>query len=961
MTSLINYDRFFHQIVGQAVAPSSGDQAFAPYAYQRQLALEPWPDMLDIPTGLGKTAAVTAAWLYRRLADDEATPRRLIWCLPMRVLVEQTRDNVESWLASAAPLFRERGLVAPRAYVLMGGEAQDTWVERPEDPAVLIGTQDMLLSRALMRGYGASRYRWPMDFALLHNDALWVLDEVQLMGAGLTTSAQLEGFRRDAGMPVVLPSRTLWASATLRPDWLDTVDFKPHLDGCRALRLPNADRGDPRVLRRLAASKQLVQARARLSASRKTDVKAFIDELCHETVAAHTGDAPTLVILNRVGRAQEVYGGLRRRLAAARSGTELLLVHARFRGAERARLNARLREIGGDDDVIVVATQAVEAGVDITSRRLFTELAPWSSLVQRFGRCNRGGEYDEAVIHWIDIDAATDRDLALPYTAEALDSARNALQSLESASSLALPPVEDHHRAAHVLRRKDLLDLFNTEPDLSGFDIDISPYLRDPGGADVQLFWRDFGERPDAQPRPGRDELCPVPIGAARDHLRVRKQRAYTWSTLDARWSAVVDLAGIRPGQVLMVRADAGGYDLDVGFVKGHRGRVEPVEEASARDEQPESMDDDRMAAAGGWIELSDHLLEARRHAEALADALPMADAGTEVIEAALYHDTGKAHPAFQTAILEHAGDEVDPSMLWAKSPNARKRLRYGIVVDGEIQRRRHFRHELASMLAWLEVTDPAASGADVDLVAYLIAAHHGKVRLTLRALPKENWPPDDRLYARGVWAGDTLPAIAVGGLRLPPLTLRLDVMRLGEGEMGPSWSARTAALLERWGPFRLAWLEAMVRLADWRASSPASMADKDPAPARGRGSKQPDRVREHAAAYPATTPTRPLDPLVLEEIVRRVIEVARPDRIILFGSAARGEMGPDSDVDLLVIRSGVEHRRRLAQDIYMNLSGVGVPVDVVVATPEDAERFGNRIGSVMMPALREGRVIYAA
>src|SRR3546814_6587528 len=75
----------------------------------------------------------------------------------------------------------------------------------------------MLLSRALMRGYGMSRYQWPVHFALLHNDAMWVFDEVQLMGAGLTTSAQLEAFRRSSGFPLAKSSRSLWVSATLNP------------------------------------------------------------------------------------------------------------------------------------------------------------------------------------------------------------------------------------------------------------------------------------------------------------------------------------------------------------------------------------------------------------------------------------------------------------------------------------------------------------------------------------------------------------------------------------------------------------------------------------------------------------------------------------------------------------------------------------------------------------------------
>jgi predicted nucleotidyltransferase len=101
-------------------------------------------------------------------------------------------------------------------------------------------------------------------------------------------------------------------------------------------------------------------------------------------------------------------------------------------------------------------------------------------------------------------------------------------------------------------------------------------------------------------------------------------------------------------------------------------------------------------------------------------------------------------------------------------------------------------------------------------------------------------------------------------------------------------------------------------------------------------------------------------DPAVLETLVRRIVEVARPDRIVLFGSAARGEMGPDSDLDVLVVKSDVAHRRRLAQDIYMNLSGVGIGVDVIVLTPEDIEAQKDSVGSIVGPALDEGRVIYA-
>ena len=99
----------------------------------------------------------------------------------------------------------------------------------------------------------------------------------------------------------------------------------------------------------------------------------------------------------------------------------------------------------------------------------------------------------------------------------------------------------------------------------------------------------------------------------------------------------------------------------------------------------------------------------------------------------------------------------------------------------------------------------------------------------------------------------------------------------------------------------------------------------------------------------------------VLNEIIRRIIEVAQPEKIILFGSAVRGEMGPNSDLDLLVIKADVAHRGRLTEAIYMNLIGVGQAVDVIVVTPEDVERYRNIFGLVIEPALKEGRIIYAS
>ena len=192
-----------------------------PYPYQERLARGPIQSrLIHVPTGCGKTAAVILAWLWRRRpeVDRKNTPRRLVYCLPMRVLVEQTSDNAKTWLKNLG-LRDEVGM-----HFLMGGEETDHWDLYPERDAILVGTQDMLLSRALNRGYGMSRYRWPMHFGLLHTDCLWVFDEIQLMGSGLATTAQLDAFRAALHQG---RCQSFWMSATLQRDWVRTVDFDP--------------------------------------------------------------------------------------------------------------------------------------------------------------------------------------------------------------------------------------------------------------------------------------------------------------------------------------------------------------------------------------------------------------------------------------------------------------------------------------------------------------------------------------------------------------------------------------------------------------------------------------------------------------------------------------------------------------------------------------------------------------
>jgi len=265
----------------------------------------------------------------------------------------------------------------------------------------------------------------------------------------------------------------------------------------------------------------------------------------------------------------------------------------------------------------------------------------------------------------------------------------------------------------------------------------------------------------------------------------------------------------------LLLDAARGGYSSKLGFHPALKEPVEPLPPIEER--KPDRYGGDRHTAGGAWIPLQDHLDHVVDAVGALAKALEADEREIRPLAtAARWHDLGKAHEVFHSDLIRRLPEgDARRQELWAKSGRSS-----GAASPAEAPspRRRYFRHELASALAWLA---HRGTKPDADLIAYLIAAHHGKVRLGLRALSEE--PPADagRLFARGVWDGDRLPPVELGGGETARETvLSLELMRLGEGPQGPSWTARTQQLLERLGPFRLAWLETVLRIADWRASA---------------------------------------------------------------------------------------------------------------------------------------------
>jgi CRISPR-associated endonuclease/helicase Cas3 len=833
-----------------------------PLPYQTRLATEgdTLPQLLDIPTGLGKTAAAVMAWVWRRRFASDAvrrqSPRRLVYCLPMRVLVEQTHQAATTWLKNLGlytdepkdrhpewkPPEGDQGKHPIAVHLLMGGEDATDWALWPERDAVLIGTQDMLLSRALNRGYAAGRARWPMEFGLLNNDCLWVFDEVQLMGSGLATTAQLAAFRHNPprGVGCYAPSGQLWMSATIQSAWFATVDHPRPEDKPFGLSATEKEKSAIDPGKRLHAVKLIHRAQNAVGA-KVAVLAAEILSAHQEKVAAEGG--LTLVIVNTVKRACELQAALEKGAKKHRASCDIVLIHSRYRPPDRKQLVDRLLSTPPAGGRIAVSTQVVEAGVDISAKVLFTELAPWTSLVQRFGRCNRRGEYDEADVFWFDV---AEKDSA-PYDKHELRDAREQLQAVEKESGrvgpAALPPVPLPYQPRHVIRRKDIVELFDTTPDLAGNDIDIARYIRDAEEHDVHVFWRRLPESgpPIDEPAAQRQELCPVPVGGFRkfidDELKTSKhaihKRSFRRNFLSRQWEAVTDHDQYVPGQIYLLDATAGGYDAALGWT-GKTASEDSQDVTPNYVPRPESGDDanDRDDwSEFGWRTIAEHTDEVCDELGLILTEIAIPQAERTALElAARWHDWGKAHEVFQRAIHDGQPQRLSRPDAWrgctvvAKAPGRRRGPSFWAKYE-----RPHFRHELASALGVIGGHATGIPDELRDLVAYLVAAHHGKVRLSIRSLAGERRPGDVALFARGVWHGDSLPSIDLGGgVTSPAMTLDLGPMQLGLSAEGrPSWAERMLRLRDasELGIFRLAYLESLLRAADCRASIKAEHA----------------------------------------------------------------------------------------------------------------------------------------
>lgn len=834
-----------------------------PYPYQEYLSHCDIPDVLSVPTGAGKTeAAVLSIWMWRRIGPDAkvraATPRRLIYCLPTRTLVEQTRNRIAGFVQR----LENKGVPVPAVTTLMGGDVDREYMKRPERDAVIVGTQDMLLSRCLNRGYATSPFMWPVEFAVTNNDCMWVMDEVQLMDDGLATSVQVDAFRRTMG--AFGPTRTVWMSATVDMKWLDTVDaastgrsalalkadaksgharlFRStwkdgkEEEAARAIEDCDVD-SDSGLVRRLKSSKPL----SVLKGPKKGDgpyTRAEAQKIWK--VIRDDGDGHlTLVIVNTVKRAQSLYGEFKAIADGEGSaGRRLLLVHSRFRRADRDRIAMEIADTAGHGaGMVIVSTQVIEAGMDISAKLLITESAPWSSMIQRFGRCNREGSLKDAKICVIQMSPKAHA----PYAKDDMERSAAMLSDADgkSASPGSLAPDGRSKTYRTVIRKKDMVGLFDTGPDMSGGYTDVTRYVRSVDETrDAHVFWRRWdakGQIPAFEPR--GDEVCNVPL---HDLVAFAKRGAgrplYRYDHADGAWS-LVRHGDVRPGQTLLISADRGGYTAETGWDPESTAAVDPVVEGDGGGGRGgDSAVGDPLSKAKNKVTLCEHAAHVEGQVARIQQAMRYDGWPAGIMrEAAILHDLGKAHSAFQNMVRD--GDEEKKGTLLAKGGGSgRAGYRHPLT-----NRPFYFRHEAVSAVAILNM---AGAGADPDtwLKAYVVAAHHGKVRMSMRNPPGKvragRYHRHDPMFVAGVPVEhpETIPNFLSGrckdcGNGNPPkihgwdsvdnVPIQSDIGRIGAPRGGTvSWVGIAQSILRRYGPFKLALMEATLRSADMLASA---------------------------------------------------------------------------------------------------------------------------------------------
>lgn len=416
------FAQFFHEVHGQE-----------PYPWQRRLTEQVlaegrWPDVIDLPTGSGKTAVLDTA-VFALAARPADFPRRIVFVIDRRIVVDQVvkraqaiaaklkrdanlgegsvahevrRQLFELWKSDDESDLQGEDLEPLEVVALRGGIPNEHgWAKRPDRPAVMVSTVDQFGSRLLFRGYGTSPKMRPIHAGLAGNDCLVILDEVHLsrpFAATLREATSCDRFPDMRSVAGELPRRfaVVDMSATTSGDSDESVFQLTDDDLARSEALRQVARPHKRAA--LEPVKSLRQG------SEYRELPKVIKRLLDNNLNSRERAGTVGVIVNRVRTAREVHATL------TKAGYDADLVTGRMRPLDRAHvLSAIEKAVDPERDRpppaeegakikprVVVATQCIEVGADFSFDALVTEIAPADSLQQRLGRLDRRGSIGTA-------------------------------------------------------------------------------------------------------------------------------------------------------------------------------------------------------------------------------------------------------------------------------------------------------------------------------------------------------------------------------------------------------------------------------------------------------------------------------------------------------------------------------------------------------------------------------------
>jgi CRISPR-associated endonuclease/helicase Cas3 len=827
------FERDFEQLTGHSPFPWQVD------LFQHFIAGRV-PEACDIPTGLGKTSVI-AIWLLAR-ERNLALPRRLVYVVNRRTVVDQTTSEVER-LAST--------YTGELAVSTLRGQLADNreWSADPSRQAVICGTVDMIGSRLLFCGYGLGFKQRPIHAGFLGQDALLVHDEAHLEPAFQSLVEEIVREQARCGDP--WPLKLMQLTATPR-------------DPTTALRISDEDRRHPVVFKRIHAKKRMHL--------HEFDGKGLPDLVVQKVLELREAKAPVLVFLRSVDDVLRVIKRLRQKKVSCDQLTGTLRGHERDKLLETKVFRHFMPDRGGDEFAVLVCTSAGEVGVNISADHMVCDLSTFDSMAQRLGRLNRFGLTESAVHIFVPTDLDEEKpiekrllrtvDLLVRLNGDASPAALSALPIEERVSAFSpaprllpatdilfdawamtsvrtpmagRPPVEaylhgviEDELARTTIAWRDEVDLIDQmlwDSELARDLLDDYPLkphetLSDQSKRVANILQSAQEHGKDSPLWIVRDtEIERINLSALLRSVRHDKgklaQRIANCTLLlsPKLWPPICgQLSESLVSQVAESESASQGDIADLWTIPDEKKREPPVpgrhrtfnEESRPAGmrlirrvilkedeedpnnsrvwswfEHPRGGDGDGSRAAREAVLLSVHSADVEDRARAIAQSLDLSETQRVAIAfAGKHHDDGKSRRIWQRGIGNHHS-----TFIYAKSGPRMTPL------DAS-----RYRHELGSVLDFLE-KNSSLQPEMRELCLHLIAAHHGRARPHF---------PIDELF--------------------DPEHRGTDFKRLGL-----QIQQRFARLQRRYGRWGLAYLESLVRAADYLASSAPSRISEYP------------------------------------------------------------------------------------------------------------------------------------